>query len=92
MIVGCGFEIKPELHSVFEVEYSSDFERSILKFVDPRDFYTNFYIISDKLKYSLFHSKLNFEAFRPIKGRVKCITYDEISDWHSKTFELFYLR
>ena len=74
--------------SFFEVEYSTDIQNSLLKFDDLQDFYTEFYIVSSKVRKREFESKLNRNAFKKIKNRVKFIDYEFISRLHTKSIEL----
>jgi hypothetical protein len=74
--------------SFFEIEFSTDMQNSLLKYVELQDFNTKFYIISDNARKKEYDSKINLNAFNPIKDRVKFIDYDKLSDWHTKTFEL----
>lgn len=46
------------------------------------------YIVSDKERQREFFSKVNFIGFKPIKNRTKFIAFEEVSRWHSKSYEL----
>ena len=74
--------------SFFEVEHSTDIQNSLLKFDDLQDFYTEFYIVSSLDRKREFETKLNRNAFRNIKKRVKFIDYEFISRVHTKSIEL----
>lgn len=74
--------------SVFEIEYSTDFKGSLLKFLELQDFSVRMYVISDKKREREFFSKINFIGFKPIKNRARFITFDEVSRWHTKSYEL----
>jgi hypothetical protein len=71
--------------SVFEVEHSTDFSNSLLKFVELQDFNTNFHIAADRARTKGFQAKLSLDAFRPISNRVKFWTYEDVAELHSKT-------
>jgi len=74
--------------SFFEVEHSTDIQNSLLKFDDLQDFYTEFYIVSSNDRKKEFESKLNRNAFKNIKKRVRFIDYEFISRVHTKSIEL----
>jgi hypothetical protein len=76
----------------FEVEHSTDFQNSFSKFTDLQDFYCDFFILSTSKRKKEFEHKINFNAFRDIKDRVKFMDYDYLSSLHSKTFEYFNLE
>jgi len=74
--------------SIFEIEHSTDFKSSLLKFLELQDFSVQMYIISNKKRQREFFSKINFIGFKPIKNRAKFIAFEEVSRWHSKSYEL----
>ena len=73
---------------VFEIEHSTDFRNALIKFLELQDFNVEMYIVSPKERQREFFHKIEFSSFKPIKSRTKFISYDEISHWHSKTYEL----
>jgi len=75
-------------HTFFEIEYSTDFKNSLLKFVELQDFNTEFRIVADKLRERQFNSIITMSAFKPIQQRVKFISYDLLAELHVKTVEL----
>lgn len=72
----------------FEVEHSTDFKNSLLKFLELQDFNVDFRIVADKLREKQFRTALGFTAFRTIEHRVKFLPYDVVADLHVKTVEL----
>lgn len=72
----------------FEVEYSTDFKNSLLKFLELQDFNVDFRIVSDRKRQRQFDSTMTFNAFKKIENRVKFLPYDVVSELHTKTFEL----
>lgn len=72
----------------FEIEHSTDFQNSLLKFYDLQDFYSSFFIVSSSNRKNEFQKKINLSAFSLIKNRIKFVDYDYISQLHSKSFEL----
>jgi len=77
---------------LFEIEYSTDIQNSLLKFTELQDFNTNFFIVADKNRLAEFESKLSLNAFLAIKKRVGFMDYEKLSDWHTKTYELVTLE
>ncbi len=65
-------------HSFFEVEYSTDFQNSLLKFFELQDYYANFYIVSDENRKREYEKKISNSAFKPIRKRVEFVNYDHI--------------
>lgn len=75
-------------YSFFEIEHSTDIQNSLLKFCDLRDFYSQFYIVSDIRRKKEFDTKILYGAFKEIKERIRFIDYDFLSKLHTKTSEL----
>jgi hypothetical protein len=73
---------------VFEIEHSTDFKNALLKFLELQDFNVRMYIASYKEREREFLSKSEFSGFKPIKGKTHFITYEEVSQWHAKSYEL----
>ena len=65
-------------HSFFEVEHSTDFQNSLLKFFELQDYCANFYIVSDESRKREYERKISNPAFKPIRKRVEFIDYDSI--------------
>jgi hypothetical protein len=74
--------------ALFEIEYSTDFKNSILKFLELQDFNVDFRIVADKRREKQFFSTMTFTAFKKIENRVKFLPYDLVSELHTKTIEL----
>ncbi len=74
--------------SFFEIEHSTDIHRSLLKFVELRDFRVNFYIVADTHRKAEYEDKLSLSAFKPIKKYVKFLNYDDVANLHSKMSEV----
>jgi hypothetical protein len=68
----------------FEIEHSTDFQNSLLKFIELQDFRADFRVVAPTVRRKEFATKIAQAAFRPIEKRVEFITYDQISEWHSK--------
>ena len=73
---------------VFEVEHSTDMKNSLAKFVELQDFRTDMIIVSDMSRRRQFDATLSLNAFGPIKSFVSFWSYQQLSQLHSKSFEL----
>lgn len=73
---------------VFEIEHSTDFKNALVKFLELQDFNVEMYVVSPKERQKEFFHKIEFSSFNPIKSRTKFISYEEVSNWHAKTYEL----
>ena len=82
------FNIRKMPSIFFEVEHAADIYNSLLKFVELQDFYTDFYIVASDIRKKEFESKLAFNAFRSIQKRTEFMSYDNVSEWHSKTYQI----
>ena len=74
--------------SFFEVEHSTDFQNSLLKYYDLQDFFTEFYIVSSEDRKKEFYNKINRDIFKSLKKRVNFLNYEYIAALHSKSSEL----
>lgn len=73
---------------VFEIEHSTDFRNALLKLLELQDFNIQMYITSYKERKREFLSKMDFSGFEPIKGKIHFMTYEDVSQWHAKSYEL----
>ncbi len=78
--------------SCFEVEHSTDISNSLLKFVELQDFHTNFFIIAHLRRQAEFAAKRKYAAFSAVSDRIRFMSYDQLSDWHAKSYELVALE
>ncbi len=78
--------------SVFEIEHSTDFKSAMLKFLELQDFNIRMHIVSPAERKREFISRLQLSAFQPIKNRTFFLSYEEVSQWHSKTYELMLME
>ncbi len=79
------FNLRKMPHMLFEVEHSTDIQNSLLKFTELQDFYVKFYIVADEARKREFESKLLLNAFVPIQKRIQFMSYNQLSDLHTKT-------
>lgn len=75
--------------SFFEVEYSTDFQNSLIKFSDLQDFNARMYIVADKKRYNEFQSKLQFNSFSGLRqnGRVLFLSFEELEKQYQQEVE-----
>lgn len=79
-------------HAFFEVEYSTDFKNSLLKFVELQDFNSEFRVVADKLRERQYRQSVEMSAFKVIAHRVKFLSYDTLAELHTKTVELSLIK
>ena len=67
-------------NSIFEVENSTNFRNSLVKFVELQDFTTSMIMIApnEKSKINKYNQEIEKSAFAAIKDRVKFFNYDKI--------------
>ncbi len=84
----CWFNDRKMPSVFFEVEHSTNFHNSLLKFVELQDYNMRFYIVADKARKAEYDGKLVLSAFKPIQQRVTFVNYEDVLEWHSKISEL----
>lgn len=72
----------------FEVEHTTDFYNSLLKFNELQDFHSKFYIVSSNNRRKEFESKIKLNSFRSIQNRIKFLNYSDLSNYHAQSFKL----
>lgn len=67
-------------HSFFEIEHSTDIQRSLLKFNDLQDFYARMVIVADIRRKPEFETKMSFHAFDDLRlnKRVLFLSYNAL--------------
>jgi hypothetical protein len=84
--------------SFFEVEHSTDFFNSLIKFADLTDFHASFCIVADAARRREYEQKISSSVFSKVKGRFEFLSYDQLADLHtyeskmSKTGRLSFLQ
>ncbi|GAB6283428.1 MAG: hypothetical protein STSR0008_21950 [Ignavibacterium sp.] len=79
-------------YSFFEIEHSTDFQNSFLKMLDLKYFYAKFNIVADSKRFKEFEKKISYSTFDELKNRVNFISYEKLSEYHSKSFLYFKLN
>jgi len=65
-------------NSLFEVEHSTDFQNSLIKFSDLQDFYTRMIIVADENRKREFTQKMQSSVFGEITTRVNFLGYESL--------------
>jgi len=76
---------------IFEVEHSTDFRDAFIKFMELQDFITEFYCVSTEDRKTKFDKEKNKTAFKPIKNRLKFLTYEQIENDYNNILKKNYL-
>ena len=84
----CWFNERKMPSCLFEVEHSTNFQNSLLKFFELQDYNARFFVVADKVRKAEYDGKIKASVFEPIRKRVKFMNYDRLSIWHAKIFEL----
>lgn len=86
------FNIRKMPVCFFEVEYSTDIQKSLLKFNELQDFNSKFFIIADSVRKNEFEDKVSLSSFLEIKNRIKFIDFTRLSEWHSNEYKISIIR
>jgi hypothetical protein len=65
-------------NSLFEVEHSTDFQNSLIKFTDLQDFYTRMIIVADDNRKREFLQKIESSVFTEISERINFLGYESL--------------
>ena len=76
----------------FEVEHSTDILNSLSKFAEFQDFQVEFNIVADAARQNEFMRKLARSSLTAIQSRVKFVSYEAVSQYHTKLCELAQLQ
>jgi hypothetical protein len=82
------FNVRKMPSKLFEIEHSTDIQRSLSKFVELQDFNVKFYIVADEHRRREFESKLALNAYTSIQKTTKFMDYIQLAEWHTKTHEI----
>ncbi|MGR3984303.1 MAG: hypothetical protein OD817_03455 [Gammaproteobacteria bacterium] len=72
---------------LFEVEHSTQMDRSLIKFNELTDFNVRFFIVADQSREKEFASRARLHTFKALENRVKFYDYEKLSKWHANCFE-----
>lgn len=79
-------------YSFFEIEHTTQIDRSLLKFLELQDFFVKFKIVASTFRKKEFEHQFKSTTFKPIWDRVEFINYDNLAKLHSNAFERYELR
>jgi hypothetical protein len=65
-------------NTLFEVEHSTDFQNSLIKFSDLQDFYTRMIIVTDDNRKREFLQKIQSSVFTEISKRIDFLGYESL--------------
>jgi hypothetical protein len=71
--------------TLLEVEFSTDFQNSLHKFLDLQDYYATFVIVADDTREQQFEKRLQQTGFEPIRDRVEFFDFEAVSRLHAAT-------
>lgn len=74
--------------SVFEVEHSTSFKNSFIKFNELQDFNSNLIVVAPKVKENEYKSAIDFTAFENIKERIKFMDYTMIEKLYENALKI----
>ncbi len=75
-------------NSVFEIEYTTDFKSSLMKFAQLVDFNTKMLIVAAKSREPQYRDTLSWDVFTEIRTRVEFLSFDRLAVMHARTAEL----
>ncbi|MDR3228054.1 MAG: hypothetical protein LBT53_01385 [Puniceicoccales bacterium] len=76
---------------IFEVENSTDFRDAFVKFMELQDFTTEFVCVSPSGRKTKFDREIDKNAFRPIRDRIRFLSYEEIENDYNATLTKLYI-
>jgi hypothetical protein len=71
-----------------EIEHTTDFQNSLLKFLTLQDFNASFRIVAPESRKRTFEDKIGNVAFKPISERVRFFTFEDVGQIHSRKMAL----
>lgn len=71
-------------HSCYEIEHTTNITNSLNKFYELQDFRTDFYIVANISRKQEFESKIDQSIYNAIRGYVKFLDYEALSNQHSQ--------
>ena len=74
--------------NAFEIEHTTNFNNSLLKFTECQDFNISFTIVSSKNRKKEFQDKIKRDAFKSIYDRVKFFDYEIVAKFHENAHKL----
>lgn len=66
----------------FEVEHSTDFRSSLIKFCELQDFMTDFFVVAPTARQQKYTMEIHKSAFTAIAKRCKFRSYEEVEEYY----------
>jgi len=74
--------------NIIEVEHSTPFKNSFLKFLELQDFATKMTIVAPKERYDKYEREISRSVFNPIYKKVKFVSYDQIEKQYTTSLKM----
>jgi len=74
-------------YNVIEVEHSTNFQNSLIKFIEIQDFQTKMTIVSPQNRFIKFSNEIKKIAFASIYERVKFVSYENLEKYYNNLME-----
>lgn len=74
-------------YNVIEVEHSTNFQNSLIKFIELQDFQTKMTVVSPQDRFEKFSKEIKRPAFVSICKRAKFLSYENLEKYYSNLVE-----
>jgi hypothetical protein len=74
--------------SIIEIEHSTNFKNSLIKFSELQDFKLQMLVVAPKIKEKEYSSAIDFSVFEDIKNRVQFLDYDKVDKMYSDLLKM----
>lgn len=74
-------------NTVFEVENSTNFKNSLIKFYELTDFDTDMMVVSHKERFAQFHSVMGLSIYKDLKEKVRFFDYEYVENYFLNPFK-----
>lgn len=71
-------------YAFFEIEHTTDFVNSLVKFTELQDFRAHFYIVASKQREREYQQRVEASAFQPIRDFVRFIDYEALVNLYER--------
>lgn len=70
-------------NALIEVEFTTDFHNSLIKFVEFQDFRIHFVVVADAARRSNWQNKIGYAAYAPVREHVRFLDFERLAVLHS---------
>jgi hypothetical protein len=74
--------------SIIEIEHSTNFKNSLIKFSELQDFNLQMIVVAPKIKENEYSSAIDFSVFEDIKNKVRFFDYDKVDKMYSDLLKM----